>query len=376
MRSIQVINVRWFNATAWYGLYLSRLLREAGHETLVIGMQGTSSFKLAKNWGLDPVAMPMNTNNPIMLAHLYGDLSRLIEKFKPDLVNCHRGEAFALWALLKNRYDFALVRTRGDQRLPKNNLINRWLHNKAADAVISTNSILANYFTGEMGLKANKVFTILGGVDTTRFYPDKNAGLALRASLDIADDEFVIGILGRFDPVKGHEVLIKALGEVKKLHPERKLRLICIGSESNLKNVDIMSMAGHAGIGKELKITGIIDDVPAYINMLDLGVLASVGSEAIARAALEIIACEVPLISTKVGVMPDIFPSEILLEPGDQETLAAKTSACLEQPDNLEILREYGRKAMQSLRPENFLEKSLTAYSYAIQAKDSNLCPE
>ena len=25
MRSIQVVNVRWFNATAWYGMYLSRL---------------------------------------------------------------------------------------------------------------------------------------------------------------------------------------------------------------------------------------------------------------------------------------------------------------------------------------------------------------
>ena len=38
LRVIQVVNVRWFNATAWYGLFLSRLLKDAGHEVLVLGL--------------------------------------------------------------------------------------------------------------------------------------------------------------------------------------------------------------------------------------------------------------------------------------------------------------------------------------------------
>ena len=33
-----------------------------------------------------------------------------------------------------------LVRTRGDQRLPKAGLINTWLHNTVSDAIITTNS--------------------------------------------------------------------------------------------------------------------------------------------------------------------------------------------------------------------------------------------
>ena len=46
-------------------------------------------------------------------------LHRLLRKFKPHVVNCHRGEGFFLWAMLRQRMNsFALVRTRGDQRPP------------------------------------------------------------------------------------------------------------------------------------------------------------------------------------------------------------------------------------------------------------------
>lgn len=51
MRSIQVVNVRWFNATAWYGMYLSRLLLEGGHEVLVLGLPGTLSARKGRNGG-------------------------------------------------------------------------------------------------------------------------------------------------------------------------------------------------------------------------------------------------------------------------------------------------------------------------------------
>ena len=76
MRTIQVVNVRFFNATAWYGFYLARLLREAGHETLVVGLPGTESFGVAEAWGLSPIPMGLNTNNPLRMAALLGDINR------------------------------------------------------------------------------------------------------------------------------------------------------------------------------------------------------------------------------------------------------------------------------------------------------------
>lgn len=59
-RSIQVVNVRWFNATAWYGLELARLLNAAGHESRVVALADTETFAKAEEMGLRPLAMPLN----------------------------------------------------------------------------------------------------------------------------------------------------------------------------------------------------------------------------------------------------------------------------------------------------------------------------
>ena len=50
-RSIQVVNVRWFNATAWYGLELARLLNAAGHESRVVALADTETFAKAEEMG-------------------------------------------------------------------------------------------------------------------------------------------------------------------------------------------------------------------------------------------------------------------------------------------------------------------------------------
>lgn len=365
IRSIQVVNVRWFNATAWYGLYLSRLLRQAGHETIVITLPDSAPFRKAVEWGLEPVALPMNSTNPKDLAYLYGDMARLVEKFRPHVVNCHRGESFVLWGILKKRGRYTLVRTRGDQRPPKNSLINRILHNRVADAIIATNSITARSFTEDLGTAPRRVHTILGGVDTNRFYPDNAAGSTKRDRLGIAHDEFVLGILGRLDPVKGHEILINAVGKAKKSRPDKKLRLICIGDEANLKNGDLNVMARKAGIAGNLLITGHVENVQEYLNALDLGVLTSIDSETIARAALEIMACQVPLLSSDVGVMPDLLPPDVLVPAGDEKALARALRECIDDPARLAHLRECATMAMSDLGPDDFLKKTLAVYENA-----------
>ena len=56
-RTIQVVNVRWFNATAWYGVELARLLNAAGHESRVVALEGTDTFRKAQELGLEPLAL-------------------------------------------------------------------------------------------------------------------------------------------------------------------------------------------------------------------------------------------------------------------------------------------------------------------------------
>ncbi|MCC8193774.1 MAG: glycosyltransferase family 4 protein [Deltaproteobacteria bacterium] len=363
MRIVQVVNVRWFNATAWYGLFLSSLLREAGHTVRVICLPDTDSFARARDMGLDPE--PLDLNGPTAPVKAFGPLKRLVRDFSPHIVNCHRGESFLLWGLLKAAGGFGLVRTRGDQRPPKGNLPNVLLHAKAADAVIATSSGIAAGVRRILRVPEDKVHVIYGGVDTGRFHPDAKAREAMRAALGLSSGEKAVGLVGRFDTVKGQKELIAAFARLREQMggTARGLRLVLAGfGTSSTGEEAVRAWVREADIGESTIFAGRCDDVNALMNALDLGVVASLGSETIARVALEIMACGVPLIGTRVGVMPDLLADDALVPPGDVNAMA--TALCRFAADAAfgETLRlEQGRR-MAHLSGKDFLQQTVRVY--------------
>ncbi len=363
MKTIQVVNVRWFNATAWYGLFLSRLLRDAGHETLVVGLEGTESFRKAQEWGLDPVGLTLNSVNPTTIAVLYGRMRQMVRDFRPHVVNCHRGESFVLWGLLRNAgSNFALVRTRGDQRLPKSNLPNRWLHRSVADAVIATNSVMAGHLSRMLHVPAHKVHTILGGVNTEVFYEDNQARQAVRDEFGYSTEHVVIGLLGRFDRVKGQKELITAVAELYHGKGLRHIRLLLVGFESATRLAEVQAWIAEAGISDITAITGKRPDIRACICAMDVGVIASLWSEAIARAALEIMACGRPLVSTRVGVMPDLLPSDALCSENNTTALAELLYKAVADTPWREELGLICARRIKTLEARHFLDTTLQVY--------------
>jgi len=362
MRSIQVVNVRWFNATAWYAMYLSRLLKEDGHEVLVLGLPGTLSARKGEEWELPMRLLDLNTNTPWGIVGLYGKLKRLVREFRPDVVNCHRGEAFLLWGLLRKELGgFKLVRTRGDQRLPKANLVNRWLHNDVCDAVITTNSPMTRHFLDAFRLPEAKLHEILGGVDTRTFHPDLAARTRLRAEFGYGDEHFVVGLLGRFDRVKGQLELIRAVSSLYRAG-RTGIRLLLLGFDSATAESEVRGWIAEHGIEGITTITGKRPDIAACLNTLDLGVVASLWSETIARAALEIMATGVPLIGSGVGVMPDLLTAPALFSTGDVESMARRIEQAMTSPDLIPTLLEDQRLRMADLSGRDFLSRTLAVY--------------
>lgn len=379
LRIIQVVNVRWFNATAWYGLFLAKLFREAGHEVLTLGLGGTESFARAEEWGLSPVALPLNAANPLAVAALGGKLRRVIRDFRPLIVNCHRGESFFLWAALKHfeNNGFGLIRTRGDQRLPKGGLVNAYLHARAADAVIATSSAIAGAFRTRLNVPEDRIHTIFGGVDTRVFYRDEGSRATTRASLGLGPADCAIGLVGRFDAVKGQKELIRAFARLKEAGDvfSRRPRLVLAGfATSSTSEADIRAWVNEAGIAADVLLPGRCPDIRGLMNALDLGVVASLGSETIARAALEIMACGVPLVGADVGVMPDLLAPEALVPPGDIAATAALLRRFLTDSAFGDALRAAQAHRMCSLSEKSFLEQTLAVYR-SVAAKRADTAP-
>lgn len=364
MRVIQVANVRWFNATSWYALYLARLLREAGHEALVLTLPGTETEATARAWGLPVAALPLNSGNPATLARLAVALRRVVREFRPDAVNCHRGESFWLWGAMRAAgAPFRLVRTRGDQRPPRNNTPNRWLHNRCADAVVATNSVMHAHFRDVFGIGPDRLHLILGGVDRARFAFDPEGRARVRARFGYGPDDFVVGLLGRFDEVKGQRELIEAVALARRAPGGGRLRLMLAGFATATTQAEVQGWIAAAGLDDITVITGRQPDVAAMISAMDLGVVASKWSETIARAALEIMSCQRPLVGTTVGVMPDLLDPGALFPPADVPAMARAIARAATDTAHREALAAAQARTIAGLSGPDFLARTLAVYS-------------
>jgi len=363
MTIFQVVNVRWFNATAWYGLYLSKLLQQAGHKVIVITQAGTIPHQKALEWGLDARPLDLNTSNPLRLAAALARMALLLRREKPAIVNCHRGEGFFLWGLLKGLgFPFHLVRTRGDQRLPRADILNRWLHAHVADAVVVTNSRMARHFLSTMRTPENKVWLIHGGVDQEYFRFDPEGRKRVRAEFGYTDRETVLTLVGRFDLVKGQRETIEAVSRLIHKQGYRKLRLLLIGFGSATGQEDIEGWIREYKLERFARITGKRDDITACLSAADIGIVASLWSETIARAALEIMAVERPLLSTNVGVMPDLLPPEALFNPGDVDDMVRHIARAFDEPKFRQELLRAQDLTLSQLGGQDFLQRTLTLY--------------
>lgn len=326
MKFIHIINVRWYNATAWYAVNIARILQKEGHEVIVAGLPGSPPLLQAEEYGLQIFEADFNSSNPLKISKNIGSMKKLINEFDPDVINCHRGEFFWYFALCKllNKPKWKLVRVRGDIRPPSTDVINKLFHSKATDVVITSGNLIKAYFTNNMKLEDKQVKVIHGGVNTSIFKKDLNGREDIRAEFGFAKNDFVVGIVGRFDHVKGHDVLIEAIAEIYKSTQMDNIKLFLIGFDTTINTDEMHESLKNNGINNISKISGFRDDINACINALDLGVVASLGSEAICRVAMELMAADIPVISSDVGVLPEILDQENIYKRGDSKELAVK----------------------------------------------------
>ena len=152
----------------------------------------------------------------------------------------------------------------------------------------------------------------------------------------------------------------------------REIRVLLLGFPTATSRAEVESWISEQGLQDKVSITGRVDDVAAHLSALDAGVVASLWSETIARAALEIMACGRPLLSTSVGVMPDLLSAGALVPPGDVAALADVLRRAATEPAWLESLRERNGVRMRTLDDADFLSATLEVYEAALRRRFSS----
>jgi sugar transferase (PEP-CTERM/EpsH1 system associated) len=206
-----------------------------------------------------------------------------------------------------------------------------------------------------VGVPESKLILIPNGVDIECFRPGKEH--ALRTDLGIAQDEFVVGTVGRLDPIKNHEGLVHA---VRMLHEQGyKVRLVIIGDGPNRSRIETILKSSN--IEDRVLLLGARTDVASLYRTFDTFVLNSV-AEGMSNTLLEAMASGLPIVCTAVGGSVELVcdgDSGVLVEPGDDGALA---KAIQKYMDSSETRTDYGRRA-RKIAIENFsLDRMVSRY--------------
>lgn len=171
-----------------------------------------------------------------------------------------------------------------------------------------------------VGYRADKFIHIPNGYNLQRLQPDAAVRSAVRAELGIADTDFVLGMVARFDAQKDHRNLVQALGLLKRRGVPFTCLLVGVGMDQ--ANAELRGWLDAAGVADSVKLLGPRSDVPAVMNALDVHVLSSLG-EAFPNVLAEAMACGTPCVTTDVGDAVVIVADHgWLMPPQDSDALA------------------------------------------------------
>lgn len=185
--------------------------------------------------------------------------------------------------------------------------------------------------SGLLGVSPERFTVINNSVNTNVFYPNKSLRAQARERAGIYDGSFVMGVVARFAPQKGHQYILEACALLNKENfAAYKLVLIGNGDYSELQG---KTKALH--IENEVIFLGNRADVDVLLQGFDCFVLPSLW-EGLPLALIEAMACQLPVIATNVSGNSEVIEHEktgLLVSPADPGALKEAIKRIYENPE-------------------------------------------
>ncbi|WP_422754450.1 D-inositol-3-phosphate glycosyltransferase [Micromonospora sp. WMMD708] len=309
-----------------------------------------------------------------------------------DLIHSHYWLSGQVGWLAKERWGVPLVHTAhtlakvknaqlaaGDRPEPKARVIGEEQVVAEADRLVANTRAEATDLIDRYAADPARVAVVEPGVDLARFRPavgDREvATRAARRRLGLPTDGYVVAFVGRIQPLKAPDVLVRAVAALREREPalaDQVTVVICGGpSGSGLdRPTSLIELAGSLGVADRVRFlpprTG--DDLPALYRAADLVAVPS-HNESFGLVALEAQACGTPVVAAAVGGLVTAVRDQAsgVLVHGHDPTDWARTLARL-LPDRAgrEALGRGAARHARSFSWERTVSGLLTVYGEAV----------
>jgi len=168
------------------------------------------------------------------------------------------------------------------------------------------------------------------GFATNKFKKDSQLRADTRRFLNIAENDFVIGLVGRYDPFKDIPTFAKAAQIFMEKDPGRTT-FILIGPDMDANNTELVEILNEHQVLENFILLGQRNDLTGFYNAFDLFTLTS-KSEGFPNVVGEAMACELPIVATDAGDVKEIVGDcGIITAVGDAKAIASGWQELKEQ---------------------------------------------
>lgn len=212
--------------------------------------------------------------------------------------------------------------------LPNDGMVRRMIG--WANHIVVVSDAIRQQFLALVPDAEKKISVIYNGVDEGKFKRQRTADGGRR-------DAQIVGTVGRLSPEKGMGYFVDAANQLPSAFPNAQFLVVGDGPE----RAPLQARANPNAI----RFLGQREDIPELLNTMDVFVLPSL-AEAFGIAAIEAMACELPVVATRVGGLREIVVENetgLLVPPRDADALGSAISNLLADPSKCRAFGERGR---------------------------------
>jgi glycosyltransferase involved in cell wall biosynthesis len=230
------------------------------------------------------------------------------------------------------------------------------------DRILTVSEASRRDIAHEYGVRHDRMRVVGNGINLDVFHP-------IEGVERVADR--LITTLSADAPLKGFRYLAEALHEVRKKRPN--VELTVIGSPGH--NTETQRVLARLGLTRAVRFSGYVEDhdIARHYAESTLAVVPSL-YEGFGFPAGEAMACEVPVVSTSGGALPEVVGEDgrcgALVPPRDSRALADAIDTLLGQPDARRAMGVAGRaRVLQQFTWKRAAERTVDAYREAIEQR-------
>jgi glycosyltransferase involved in cell wall biosynthesis len=313
--------------------------------TLVCGSiepgEGDMSYYAAQH-GVTPVVVPELSRalNPLRDLRTLWTLWRLIRREKPDVVHTHTAKAgfVGRWAaklagvpVIVHTFHGHVFEGYFGPRKTRLFLILEQLTSRVSDVILTLTEGLRRELADKYRVTRRERITVLPlGLDLQPFADTPRKPGTFRQVWNIPADVPLVGISGRFVPVKNHMLFLEAAALIRAQRPDAHFVMVGDGE----LRAEVEAQIHALGLRSAVTITGWQRDLTIAYADMDVFVISSV-NEGTPVTVIEALAAGCPVVATQVGGLPDLLEGGrfgALTPSGDAGALASAVLKTLDSP--------------------------------------------